>query len=354
LVSNKIYFLIKINILIYLELTSQEPSDGPISLMNVLITGGAGFIGSHVADHLLTMGCRVHVLDNFHTNYSREQKLRNIHQSLGHPAYFLHEGDIRDAPYLTHVFRQGQFDVVIHLAALPGVQASLQRPDVYADVNLNGTRTLLNAMHQSGVRKLIFGSSSSVYGDHPAMPLQEDCQHLFPISPYALTKYKGEQLCRHYHQQYGIESTCLRFFTVYGPRQRPDMAIYQFLEAIRQQHQLTLYGKGTSRDYTFVADIVQGISKAMFRIDGFSIYNIGSGSYISLRQLITLMEDVTNQKARIIQRPDRPGDVAHTWADLTRSKQKLAYQPTTSLSEGLQQMADWLASRNAQAALSRC
>ncbi|WP_080056022.1 NAD-dependent epimerase/dehydratase family protein [Spirosoma aerolatum] len=320
--------------------------------MNVLITGGAGFIGSHVADHLLAMGCRVHVLDNFHSNYSREQKLLNIRSGMSHPAYYLHEGDIRDATRLTDLFRQNPFDVVVHLAALPGVQASLQRPDVYTDVNINGTRTLLNVMHQFGVRKLIFGSSSSVYGDHPAMPLQEDCQHLFPISPYALTKYKGEQLCRQYHEQYGMEITCLRFFTVYGPRQRPDMAIYQFLEAIRQQHPLTIYGKGTSRDYTYVADIVQGISKAMFRIDGFAIYNIGSGSYVSLRQLITLMESVSNQKALIIQKPDRPGDVAHTWADLTLSKQNLTYQPTTSLSDGLQQMVDWLASRNAQATLS--
>ncbi|WP_020595945.1 GDP-mannose 4,6-dehydratase [Spirosoma panaciterrae] len=320
--------------------------------MNVLITGGAGFIGSHVADHLLVMGCRVHVLDNFHSNYSREQKLLNIRSSLNHSAYHLHEGDIRDATALANLFRQYPFDVVIHLAALPGVQASLQHPDAYTDVNINGTRTLLHTMHQFGVRKLIFGSSSSVYGDSPAMPLQENSQQLFPISPYALTKYKGEQLCRHYSQQYGIDITCLRFFTAYGPRQRPDMAIYQFLEAIRQQRPLSIYGKGTSRDYTFVADIVQGISKAMLRVNGFAIYNIGSGCCISLRQLITTMERVTNQKALIIQKPDRPGDVAHTWADLTQSKQKLDYQPTTSLSDGLQQMADWLSSRSTYANLS--
>ncbi|GAB3940760.1 GDP-mannose 4,6-dehydratase [Spirosoma harenae] len=305
---------------------------------HVLITGGAGFIGSHLADYLLTVGCTVHVLDNFYPNYDPEQKRRNVQPHLTNPAYYLHEGDIRNTTQVEILFQQYPIDVVIHLAALPGVQQSLQRPAEYTDVNVTGTQLLLEAMQKAGIRKLIYGSSSSVYGETAPLPLREDYQTLQPISPYAVTKYQAEQLCRQYHDQYGLEAACLRFFTVYGPRQRPDMAISLFLNALLQHRPITIYGEGTSRDYTYVADIVQGISKAISHINGFEVYNIGGGTHISVRQLIDTMEAVTGQPAIILHQSDRTGDVTHTWADLTKAKQQLGYQPAVSLQEGIANM----------------
>ncbi|QMW03987.1 NAD-dependent epimerase/dehydratase family protein [Spirosoma foliorum] len=226
--------------------------------MNILLSGGAGFIGSHLANQLLTTHCTVHVLDNFFDNYNPAHKWRNIEANLVNSNYYLHQGDICHKETLEKLFQQYTFDTVVHLAALAGVQASFQQPATYTAVNVEGTRNLLEVMRTSGVRKLIYCSSSSVYGESCSLPLQENCQPLLPISPYALTKYQGEKLCKEYHEQVDIEVTCLRFFTVYGPRQRPDMAISQFLKALLQQCPLTIYGEGSSRDYTYVADIVQG------------------------------------------------------------------------------------------------
>lgn len=310
--------------------------------MTVLITGGAGFIGSHLADRLLTTGCTVHVLDNFYSNYNPEQKRRNVYTNLAHPAYHLHEGDIRDTAALSALFRQYSFDKVVHLAAIPGVQPSFQRPDEYTDVNVTGTHKLLEIMHQFGVKKLVFGSSSSVYGEMASLPLREDQTDLHPISPYALSKYQAEQLCRQYYSSYGIETACLRFFTVYGPRQRPDMAIPQFLKALLYNRPLTIYGEGSSRDYTYVSDIVQGICKAMRYANGFEIYNVGSGTPISIRQLIETMRALTGQQTLILHEHNRIGDVTHTWADLTKIKRQLLYRPAMNLWKGLEQTMQYL------------
>jgi UDP-glucuronate 4-epimerase len=308
--------------------------------MNVLLTGGAGFIGSHLADHLLTMGYVVHILDNFYPNYDPTLKRQNISNSFCHPNYYLHEGDIRDTELLNDLFGEHAFSLVVHLAALPGVQASFLRPDEYADINVTGTRNLLDAMQRAGVTKLVYGSSSSVYGENSPLPLRETYQPLQPISPYANTKYQAEQVCQQYYQQFGIETACLRFFTAYGPRQRPDMAIHQFLTALLRQQPIIIYGHGSSRDYTYVSDIVQGISKAMQHVRGFEVYNIGSGTTISLPQLIKTLETVTGYRAIDAHAPNRPGDVTHTYADLTKARQELLYEPAVGLPEGIRRMAD--------------
>ena len=304
--------------------------------MTVLITGGAGFIGSHLADRLLATGRIVHVLDNFYPNYSPEQKRRNVDTNLAHPAYHLHEGDIRDGAGLCALFRRYSFDVVVHLAAIPGVQPSFQRPDEYTDVNVIGTCRLLETMGLFGVKKLVYASSSSVYGDMASLPLREDQTDLYPISPYAASKYQAEQICRQYYS-YGIETACLRFFTVYGPRQRPDMAIPQFLRSLLYNRPITIYGEGSSRDYTYVSDIVQGICRAIQCVNGFEIYNIGSGTPISIRQLIETMEALTGHRTPIFHEHNRLGDVTHTWADLTKTKRQLQYRPKMNLWEGLEQ-----------------
>lgn len=310
--------------------------------MTVLITGGAGFIGSHLANHLLATGFTVHVVDNFYPNYNPAQKRRNVLPNLTNPVYQLHEGDIRCRTSLKALFRNHTFDLVIHLAALAGVQESFQRPDEYFDINVTGTRNLLDMMHQTGVRKLIFGSSSSVYGDKAPLPLREDFLAMSPISPYATTKYQAEQVCRQYYQRYTIEMACLRFFTVYGPGQRPDMAISRFLAALHYQQPLTIYGEGSRRDYTYVADIVQGISKVIPKISGFEVYNIGSGTHLSVKQLIETVESVTGQLASVENKPDRKGDVTHTWADLTKARQMLDYQPVVNLEIGIKKMNEWV------------
>lgn len=310
------------------------------SFKHILITGGAGFIGSHLADYLLTTGCTVHVLDNFYPNYDPAQKRRNVQPHLTNPAYHLHEGDIRDSTLLANLFQQHPIDLVIHLAALPGVQQSLQRPTEYTDVNVTGTQILLEAMRKAGILKLIYGSSSSVYGETAPLPLREDYLDLQPISPYAITKFQAEQLCRQYYDHYGIETACLRFFTVYGPRQRPDMAISIFLAALLQHRPITIYGEGTSRDYTYVADIVQGITKAMGRVNGFEIYNIGGGTHISVQELIDTTETITGQQATIVRQPDRTGDVTHTWADIMKARHRLEYQPVVDIKEGITNMVN--------------
>ena len=309
--------------------------------MTVLLTGGAGFIGSHLADRLLAMGQTVHILDNFYHNYNPEQKRRNVRSSLCHTAYHLHEGDIRDTAMLRALFYKHSFDIVVHLAAIPGVQPSFQQCDEYMDVNVTGTYNLLESMRQFGVKRLVFGSSSSVYGETAPLPLREDYTSVQPISPYAQSKHQAEKLCLQYHN-YGIETACLRFFTVYGPRQRPDMAIPLFLKSLLYNHPITIYGEGSSRDYTYVSDIVEGICNAIQHHKGFDVYNIGSGKPISIRKLIKTMEAITGRQTLVLQGQNRRGDVTHTWSDLTKSRKELMYQPTMTIWEGLTKTMTYL------------
>jgi len=310
--------------------------------MNILVTGGAGFIGSHLAERLLQEGHRVVAIDNFDAYYDPAQKWLNLTLCLHHSAFRLVEGDIRDEALLYSVLGQERIDTVVHLAAKAGVRPSLHYPEQYMDVNLTGTAILLKTMQSLGVRRLVFASSSSVYGNSSQSPFREDAMVDAPQSPYAASKRAGELLCRTYHQLYDFAVTCLRFFTVYGPRQRPEMAIHQFIEQITNQRMVTMYGNGyTARDYTYVADIVEGIGAALRRLNGFQILNLGNATPVLLSELITTIETSLGVSARIRTQPIPPGDVMATCADISLAGQRLGYQPRVSLIEGLQQQIQW-------------
>ena len=310
--------------------------------MNILVTGGAGFIGSHLAELLLNEGHRVVVIDNFDPYYNPAEKWLNLTLCLRHPAFQLIEGDIRDESLLHSTLTRETIDAVVHLAAKAGVRPSLNCPEQYMDVNLTGTAILLKTMQSLGIRRLVFASSSSVYGNSLQSPFREDAVVDAPESPYAASKRAGELLCRTYHQLYGFSVTCLRFFTVYGPRQRPEMAIHQFIEQITNQQMVTMYGNGfTARDYTYVSDIVEGISAVLRQLDGFQIINLGNATPILLSQLITTIETCLGIPARIRTQPIPPGDVMATCADITLAGQRLGYQPRVSLVEGLKRQIEW-------------
>ncbi|WP_234733269.1 NAD-dependent epimerase/dehydratase family protein [Tellurirhabdus bombi] len=307
--------------------------------MNILITGGAGFIGSHLSERLLAQGHTVCSVDNFNDSYDPLLKRRHIEACRLHPNYYLLEADIRNQSVLETLFKTHAFDAVIHLAALAGVRASLANPQAYVDTNVSGTLTLLECMRRAGVRKLLFASSSSVYGNSMQLPFREDDPVRQPISPYAITKRTCELLCGNYASLYGIDTFCLRFFTVYGPRQRPEMAISSFMRRMLDGDLIEVFGDGsTSRDYTYVGDIVEGILQALQAIKGFEIFNLGSSQPITLRDLIHTIEQVVGKKALLTYCPEQPGDVERTYADSNKAAQWFGYKPKTSLLEGLQQM----------------
>jgi UDP-glucuronate 4-epimerase len=305
----------------------------------ILITGGAGFIGSHAARRFLRDGWRVGILDNFDDFYSPAAKRQNI---LGLPVE-LFTADIRDRAAVDAAVAQG-WDAVLHLAAKAGVRPSINDPHTYLGVNVTGTLNVLEAARKARVRKLIFASSSSVYGSSNQPPFREDMAIPSTLSPYAATKVAGEHLCSNYANLHGIQCVCLRFFTVYGPGQRPDLAIRKFATAILEGRPITVYGDGTSkRDYTFVDDTVEGIRAAAdFTGAPFSIFNLGSGRTTTLNELVSMIEDVTERRAVIERRPAQPGDMTETWADISAATERLGYQPCTGLREGLQQTVDWL------------
>lgn len=309
----------------------------------VLVTGAAGFIGSSLTDRLLAEGQSVIGLDNFCDFYDAAIKRRNITHAVSQARFKMEEADIRDRAAVLDLFARHRPKTVVHLAAMAGVRPSIERPDYYTAVNLDGTVNMLDAAVANGCERFVFASSSSVYGNNPKTPFGEEDNVDNPISPYAATKKAGELLCHSYWHIHKLPCFCLRFFTVFGPRQRPDLAINKFLRLVGAGKPIPMFGDGsTSRDYTFIDDIVSGIRAAMDRCDRYRIYNLGGNHPTSLRELIATVERVTGKKATIQPMPMQPGDVERTWADLTRSKAELGYEPRTTIEEGMAKQWAWL------------
>ncbi len=316
-----------------------------MNLKRVLVTGAAGFIGSHLTDHLLARGIEVVGLDNFCDFYDPQQKRRNLHAAGQHAGFTLVEADLRDRDAVLQAVTSTRPQGIVHLAAMAGVRPSIQNPSLYADVNVSGTVHLLDAAVKAGVERFVFASSSSVYGNNPKTPFAEDDLVDHPISPYAATKKSCELLAHTFWHLHQLPTVGLRFFTVYGPRQRPDLAIGKFMRLIAQGHPIPVFGDGSSsRDYTFVHDIVGGVIAALDHCTqrvGYRIYNLGSDSPVTLSELIAAIEQVVGRAAVIDRQPNQPGDVERTWADLSRSRGELGYAPATPLVEGLRQQWDW-------------
>ncbi|MCL4153326.1 UNVERIFIED_CONTAM: hypothetical protein GTU68_005535, partial [Idotea baltica] len=307
----------------------------------VLVTGGAGFIGSHLVDALLADQWKVTVLDNFDPFYDLSFKRRNIAKSLKNPNYTFVEGSLLDEELLSQL---GEIDVIVHLAAKAGVRPSIQDPVAYQDTNVKGTQNLLEFAKDRGIVQFVFASSSSVYGVNPRVPWREDDYVLQPISPYASTKVSGELLGHVYSHLYGIRFVALRFFTVFGPRQRPDLAIHKFARKMLNGEEIPVFGDGTTRrDYTFVGDIVQGIRGAMaYEKSMFEVVNLGNSQTVSLSEMIETIEDVFEVKAKINRLPQQPGDVPQTFADVSKATELFGYKPTTDFRSGIEAFKQWL------------
>ncbi len=310
---------------------------------SALITGGAGFIGSHLVDALLHDGWRVTVIDNFDPFYPLALKLRNVKSHLTHVNYSLIEADIRQPDALAPCLDR-EWSVIVHLAARAGVRPSIADPIGYQDVNTGGTQNLLEFARRAEVRQFVFASSSSVYGVNPRVPWSESDADMQPISPYASTKLSGEFLGHVYNHLYGIRFLALRFFTVYGPRQRPDLAIHKFARAILAGRPIQLFGDGTTRrDYTYIADIVAGIRAAMdYNRTRFEIFNLGNNHTVELNHLVEALGDAMSRKALIEYLPEQPGDVPQTWADISKAAALLGYKPATDFRKGLDEFVTWL------------
>jgi len=314
----------------------------------ILVTGGAGFIGSHLVDRLLGEGqWHVTVVDDFNDFYSPKIKHANIAEHLKSPNYKLIDADIRDAETMAALFREYKFDVIVHLAARAGVRPSLSEPKLYAETNINGTLNLLELARQHSIRQFVFGSSSSVYGINSKVPFSEDDRIHQPISPYAATKAAGELICHTYSHLYGIRIVCLRFFTVYGARQRPDLAIHKFSQLITEGKPIQVFGDGTARrDYTYIDDIIQGVRAAIdYDRSIYEIFNLGESQTIELNELIGLLERSLDMSAVIDRQPMQPGDVPITFADITRSRELLGYNPTTKIADGIPKFVEWFRSK---------
>ncbi len=307
-----------------------------------LVTGGAGFIGSNLVDRLLADGHAVTVLDNFDHFYDRSAKQANLAAAARSPSFRLVEGDICDPVAVDGAWSVARPDVVVHLAARAGVRPSLEDPAGYARVNVEGTLRLLEqARSYPGVR-FLFASSSSVYGNRTDGPFRETDRVDDPVSPYAATKAAGEMLCHTYSHLYGLAVSCLRFFTVYGPRNRPDLAIAKFTDLVDAGRPLPLFGDGESRrDYTFIGDIVEGIVRAAEKCRGFAVYNLGNGAPVKLTDLVDLIGEAVGKKPVVQRRPEQPGDVLQTYADVSRARSELGYAPATPLAEGLRRYVEW-------------
>ena len=312
-------------------------------MKHALVTGGAGFIGSHLVDSLLADGWRVTVFDNFNPFYDPAIKEANIRAHESNARFTLVRGDLRNADAIDGL-GSTTFDVIVHLAARGGVRPSIDDPVGYQEVNVAGTQLLLELARRIGTRQFVFGSSSSVYGVNPRVPWREDDHVLQPISPYASTKVSGELLGHVYSHLYGMRFIALRLFTVYGPRQRPDLAIHKFARLMLAGQPIPVFGDGsTSRDYTFVDDVVRGLRAAMtYSGSQYEVINLGNTRTITLAEMIAGLEEALGVQARIERHPEQPGDVARTWANIDKARALLGFNPSTSYQEGVARFAAWL------------
>jgi UDP-glucuronate 4-epimerase len=313
-------------------------------MKNIIVTGGAGFIGSHLVDCLLAENSwHVTVVDDFNNFYSPEIKRQNISNHFENPNFTLFEADIRDAESLRTIFENRKSDCIVHLAARAGVRPSLSEPKLYAETNINGTLNLLELAREFGVKQFVFASSSSVYGMNAKIPFSEEDKVSNPISPYAATKAAGELLCHTFSHLYNIRTICLRFFTVYGARQRPDLAIHYFSKLITEGKPIPVFGDGkTRRDYTYIDDIIQGVRAAIdFDQSKHEIFNLGESETTELSTLISLLEKSLEKTALIDRKPTQPGDVPLTFSDISKATKMLNYNPQTKIEDGIRKFVDW-------------
>lgn len=308
----------------------------------ILVTGGAGFIGSHVCERLLEQGQQVVIVDDCNSFYNPEFKEANLAELRQKGEVIFHKNDICDQGTIDRIFDEYRPEAVIHLAARAGVRPSLEEPLLYERVNIGGTMILLEAARRLKVRKFVFASSSSVYGIANRVPFSETDPAMQPISPYAATKISGEHICHTYSHLYRLPISALRFFTVYGPRQRPDLAIRKFTQMIDEGKSIPVFGDGTTgRDYTFVEDIVSGILAALQHDHLFEVFNLGNSHPVPLNQMISTIEKALGRSAEIRRLPDQPGDVPITYADITKANRMLGYEPRVSFEEGIRRFVDW-------------
>ena len=310
--------------------------------MNILITGGAGFIGSHLCEKLIDLNHKIICIDNFNNYYNPKIKENNLKNIIDNKNFTLYRLDILNKEKINEIFSAQKINIIIHLAARAGVRPSLSNALLYEAVNVQGTINLLEACKDYGIKKFIFASSSSVYGDNKKVPFSEDDNVDNPVSPYAATKKSGELICYTYHHLYDISILCFRLFTVYGPRQRPEMAIHKFTRHILEEKPIEVFGDGTSsRDYTYIDDIIPGIISSLDKINGYEIINLGNSKPINLLKLINLIEKAINCKAVIKYADTQPGDVFTTYADIRKAKKMLKYQPEISIEKGIENFIKW-------------
>jgi UDP-glucuronate 4-epimerase len=312
--------------------------------MRIFLTGGAGFIGSHLVEACLARGDEVVVLDNFDPFYARERKEANLATARSQPGFVrLCEGDLRDRSLIQREISEFAPDAVVHLAALAGVRPSLEAPDRYCDVNLTGTAVLLQEAVRAGVGRFLFTSSSSVYGAKPRGPFVEDAEADRPLSPYGATKRGGELLCHAVHRTSGIAITCLRVFTAFGPRQRPDLAIHKFARLMLAGKPIPVFGDGNAeRDFTFVTDLADGFLRALERAHGFNTYNLGRGEPVTVNETIAILERELGVSAERDHLPPQPGDAPRTWASIDRARRELGYEPMVNYEDGIRAFVSWL------------
>lgn len=313
-------------------------------MKQILITGGAGFIGSHLVERLLAEGdWQITVVDDFNDFYDPAIKRANTRAHLANPQFRLVEADIRDSSALEKAFAGTQYDCIVHLAARAGVRPSLREPRLYVETNINGTMNLLELARKTGVKQFVFGSSSSVYGLNPKVPFSEDDPIFNPISPYAATKAAGELICHTYSHLYDLRIVCLRFFTVYGARQRPDLAIHKFAKLISAGKPIPVFGDGTTRrDYTYIDDIIAGVRAAIdYEQTKYEVINLGESRTVELRELISLLEETLGKRAQIDRQPPQPGDVPQTFADISKARKLLNYNPQTQIEPGIRRFVEW-------------
>ncbi len=311
-------------------------------MAKVLVTGGAGFIGSHTVAALLTRGDEVICLDNFNDYYDPARKRKNVAPFQKNPRYRLYEMDIRDAEALEALFAAERPDKVIHVAAMTNVRYSIRHPELYESVNVRGLMNTLEVARRYEVANFVFASSSSVYGTDSPVPFREDAPCDRPLAPYPASKRAGELFCHSYHHLHGLPCTCLRLFTVYGPRGRPDMAPYLFTRWVFDGEPIKMFGDGTScRDYTYIDDIVAGVVAALDADLPYEIINLGNSHTLTLRDFIDIVEELVGRKAEIVRLPPQPGDVPRTYADVSKARRLLGYDPQTPFVEGMARFVDW-------------